>query len=72
MPEQQSATVSYFIQSRPAPGQPWQRRGTPATWKARSEVLEELDYLRRNQPTWEHRLMERVTTITERPAAEDR
>lgn len=64
--------VSYFIQSRPAPGQPWQRAtGINASWRSKPQALERLADRRRMQPNWEHRLMERVTKVIEQPATED-
>lgn len=71
MPDRTTA-ISYFIQSRPAPGQPWQRAtGVNATWESKAKALERLAARREMQPNWEHRLMERITTITEQPATED-
>ncbi|MFJ9034858.1 hypothetical protein ACIRQP_41900 [Streptomyces sp. NPDC102274] len=70
MPDQ--PPISYFIQSRPAPSQPWRHAtGVNSIWKSKTEALERLAARRRMQPTWEHRLMERITTITERPADEN-
>lgn len=64
-------TVSYFIQSRPAPSQPWRKpAGVLAGWDTKTEAMEKLAYRRRMQPTWQHRLMERIVTITEQPAGE--
>lgn len=66
-----SNTVSYFIQSRPAPSQPWQRAsGVNASWESKSKALNRLSARREMQPNWEHRLMERVTTVVERSASE--
>ncbi|MFF5984394.1 hypothetical protein ACFY78_36685 [Streptomyces olindensis] len=65
-------TTSYFIQSRPAPSQPWQRAtGVRVSWESKAKALERLAARRQMQPTWEHRLMERITTITEQPATEE-
>lgn len=67
----QPASFSYFIQSRPAPSQPWRRPpGVHIGWETKAKALEKLAYRREMQPTWEHRLMERITTITEQPATE--
>jgi hypothetical protein len=64
--------TTYFIQSRPAASQPWQRAsGVDASWESKDKALEKLAIRREMQPTWEHRLMERVTTVTEQPATED-
>lgn len=69
MPDQR--TVSYFIQSRPAPNQPWQRAsGVPVSWESKAKALEKLAARREMQPNWEHRLMERKTTVTEQPTTE--
>ncbi|MGI3198482.1 hypothetical protein ACRJ4B_16005 [Streptomyces sp. GTA36] len=71
MPDQPTATA-YFIQSRPHPGAPWQRAaGISVSWTSKPQALGRLADRRRAQPNWEHRLMERITTITERPATED-
>lgn len=70
MPDQQPTTASYFIQSRPAPGRPWEQSGLRFSWESKAKALEKLAARREMQPTWEHRLMERITTITERPASE--
>ena len=70
MPE---TRVSYFIQSRPAPSQPWQQANglnVVATWAVKSEALDGLARRRQVQPNWEHRLMQRTTTVTETPADE--
>lgn len=70
MPEQH-AFNAYFIQSRPAPGQPWQRAtGVAASWASKATALERLAARRQMQSNWEHRLMERITTVTEQPATE--
>lgn len=70
MPDQ--TTTSYFLQSRPAPGQPWQRpTGVTVSWESKPKALERLATKREMQPNWEHRLMERVTSVVERPATED-
>ena len=69
MPDQPK--ISYFIQSRPAPSQPWQRAtGVQATWESKATALERLAARRAMQPNWEHRLMERSTTVTEQPITE--
>jgi hypothetical protein len=68
--EQHTATA-YFIRSRPAPGQPWQRAtGVNASWASKATALERLAARREMQPSWEHRLMERITAVTEQPATE--
>ncbi|WP_030568538.1 hypothetical protein [Streptomyces aureocirculatus] len=65
-------TTAYFIQSRPAPSQPWQRaEGTHITWETKAKALDRLVARREMQPSWEHRLMERITTVTEQPATEE-
>lgn len=65
-------TTSYFIQSRPHPGAPWQRpTGVTASWESKPKALERLAARREMQSGWEHRLMERVTTVVEQPATED-
>ncbi|MFD3310086.1 hypothetical protein [Streptomyces sp. NPDC058694] len=64
------ATV-YFIESRPAPSQPWQQAsGVQSSWESKDKALERLAARREMQPGWEHRLMERITTVTERPATD--
>ncbi|WP_394434553.1 hypothetical protein [Streptomyces sp. SGAir0957] len=61
--------VRYFIQSRPAPGQPWQRPpGVATKWADKRTSLQRLAARREQQPSWEHRLMQHVTT--ESPADE--
>lgn len=61
-------TISYFIQSRPAPSQPWQRAsGVHATWESETKALGKLAARREMQPNWEHRLMTRTTTVTDEP-----
>ncbi|QCX81085.1 hypothetical protein C9F11_37510 [Streptomyces sp. YIM 121038] len=71
MPEERT-TTAYFIQSRPAPSQPWQRpTGVPRTWASKAAALERLATRREMQPGWEHRLMERTTTTTQQPATEE-
>lgn len=71
-PDAPKPTVAYFVQSRPAPGQPWQRAsGVQASWESKPKALERLAARREMQPSWEHRLMERITTVTEQPATED-
>lgn len=65
-------TVAYFIQSRPAPSQPWQQAsGVPFSWASKATALDRLADRRERQPGWEHRLMERITTVTEQPATEE-
>jgi hypothetical protein len=67
-----SASVSYFIQSRPAPSQPWQRAsGVACSWESRDTALDKLAVRRRMQPGWEHRLMRRTATVTEQPEPEE-
>ncbi len=69
MPDQ---PTSYFIQSRPHPGAPWQRAtGVHALWASKNQALQRLADRREMQPNWEHRLMERITTVIERPATEN-
>jgi hypothetical protein len=74
MPDQpvtRTVAVSYFIQSRPAPSQPWQQAsGIPFSWESRPVALAKLADRRDRQPGWEHRLIERTTTVTEQPADE--
>lgn len=70
MPDHQP-TINYFIQSRPASGQPWQQSGVRFSWQSKLTALGKLADRRELQPSWEHRLMERITTVTERPAAEE-
>jgi hypothetical protein len=61
-------TVSYFIQSRPHPGAPWQRPAVGVDcWESKTTALQRLAARREGQPTWEHRLMERITSVTEQP-----
>ncbi|MBQ0827676.1 hypothetical protein [Streptomyces tagetis] len=61
--------VTYFIESRPAPTQPWRRApGVRVGWESKATALEKLAWRREQQPNWEHRLMERITTVTERPS----
>lgn len=61
--------VSYFIQSRPAPSQPWQKPpGVAAKWADKTTALHRLAERRERQPSWEHRLMQHTTT--EAPAEE--
>ncbi|MFF3697399.1 hypothetical protein [Streptomyces sp. NPDC002221] len=65
-------STSYFIQSRPAPGEPWQQAsGVPFSWESRDTALDRLADRRRMQPSWEHRLMRRTTTVTEQPEPEE-
>lgn len=66
----QPGTV-YFIESRPHSGAPWERASSRRTWDDKPEALRQLATRRAAQPTWEHRLMERITTVTEQPATED-
>lgn len=69
MPDQ---PTTYFIQSRPHPGAPWQRAtGVNVSWTDKRLALSRIADRRRAQPSWEHRLMERVTRVTEQPATED-
>jgi hypothetical protein len=71
MPEQPSDII-YFIRSRPAPGQPWQpATGANASWRDKPQALERLAARRQMQPGWEHELMERVITVTERPVTDE-
>jgi hypothetical protein len=66
----QPSTV-YFIESRPHPDAPWvSASDRPVTWEEKPEALRQLAARRAAQPGWEHRLMERITTVTERPATE--
>ncbi|MFF0597896.1 hypothetical protein [Streptomyces antibioticus] len=65
-----TTTVAYFIQSRPAPSQSWQQQGLRFSWESKAKALEKLAWRREQQPNWQHRLMERITTITEQPATE--
>lgn len=68
---EQPTTVAYFIQSRPSPSQPWQQAsGAHFTWRSKIDALRKLTARREQQPGWEHRLMERITTVVERPADE--
>lgn len=67
MPEQ--PTTTYFIQSRPAPGQPWQQGN--GSWESKPVALGKLANRREMQPGWEHWLMERITIVTEQPATEE-
>lgn len=70
--QHRARTIAYFIQSRPHPGAPWQRAaGVNASWELKPVALQRLAARREMQPTWEHRLMERITTVTEQPATED-
>jgi len=63
--------ISFFIQSRPAPSQPWQYpTGVRFTWADEATALEKLAARREVQPNWEHRLMKRTTTVTEEPATD--
>jgi hypothetical protein len=67
MPE---TRVTYFIQSRPAPNQPWQQANganVAASWTEKDKARQRLTSRRQMQPSWEHRLMQRVTTVTETP-----
>lgn len=67
---EQTTGTSYFIQSRPAPSQPWQQHGLRWSWESKAKALDKLAWRREQQPNWEHRLMERITTVTEQPATE--
>ncbi|BDH04875.1 hypothetical protein [Streptomyces seoulensis] len=70
MPEQRTR-ISYFIESRPHRNAPWQRAtGVAASWESGAKARARLAARREMQPNWEHRLMERTTTVTERPAGE--
>lgn len=71
MPDPTAYPTTYFIQSRPAPGQPWQTPSPRWTTEDRARALHLLRRRREQQPGWEYRLMERVTTVVVRPAAED-
>ncbi|WP_431985259.1 hypothetical protein [Streptomyces qinglanensis] len=63
--------TAYFIQSRPHPGAPWQRpTGITASWELKPMALGKLAARREMQPQWKHRLMVRITTVTEQPAEE--
>lgn len=68
--------INYFLQSRPAPSQPWQQAsGVKFSWESRTQALGKLAARREMQPSWEHRLVQRTTTVTEEPlldAAETR
>lgn len=68
-PRDGKTTTAYFIESRPAPSQPWQQSKT-ASWTSKADALDWLTVRRQQQPNWEHRLMERTTTVTEQPATE--
>ncbi|MBZ6085883.1 hypothetical protein KVH15_33410 [Streptomyces olivaceus] len=63
--------TSYFIQSRPTPDEPWAQLGVRWSWQSKTKALEKLAARREMQPAFEHRLMERVTTVVERTATED-
>ncbi|MET7321482.1 hypothetical protein [Streptomyces sp. NPDC005549] len=64
-------TTSYFIQSRPDPDQPWAQLGVRWSWQSKTKALEKLAARREMQPSLEHRLMERLTTVVERSASEE-
>ncbi|MFI6639970.1 hypothetical protein [Streptomyces sp. NPDC050504] len=64
-------TVRYALQSRPAPSQPWQATGPQTSWARRDTALRALAARRQAQPSWEHRLVRRTTTVTETPLTED-
>lgn len=65
MPESRT-TTSYYVASRPAPGQPWRTStGKPPAPTSEDEAREKLDYLRRVQPSWEHVLVRRTVTTTD-------
>jgi hypothetical protein len=67
-----TTAVSFFIQSRPAASQPWQRgSGVVCIWESRDKALEGLATRRRMQPGWEHRLMRHTTTVTEQLEPEE-
>lgn len=73
MTEPTEQTISYFIESRPHPGAPWQRATVTtvaASWVEKPKALDRLAARREMQPTWEHRLMQRTTTVTECPVDE--
>ncbi|MFD7884057.1 hypothetical protein ACFV3N_16660 [Streptomyces bauhiniae] len=59
--------VSYFIQSRPAPSQPWQQPGLKFSTASVDQALGRLAARREMQSNWEHRLMQRKTTVSEEP-----
>lgn len=64
--------ITYFIQSRPAPGHPWrQASGVVASWEDKATALDRIASRREMQSSWEHRLMQRTTTVTETPATEE-
>lgn len=64
-------TASATSSNPPASSQPWQRAtGVNITWESKAKALEKLAVRRAMQPSWEHRLMERITTVTEQPATE--
>lgn len=65
------ASVTYFIQSRPAPSAPWQDPGRSITWASLDKALDQLAVRRERQPNWEHRLMKRTITVTDEPVPED-
>ncbi|MGW4889608.1 hypothetical protein [Streptomyces murinus] len=65
------ASVTYFIQSRPAPSAPWQKPDLRATWASKNKALEQLAMRRERQPNWEHRLMQRTITVTDEPVPEN-
>ncbi|MGX9921769.1 hypothetical protein ACWIG4_18165 [Streptomyces sp. NPDC002248] len=60
----------YFLESRPAAGQPWQRASMERATPSKKEAMARLASRRRAQPGWEHRLMERIIKVIERPADE--
>lgn len=64
-------TTSYFIQSRLTPDEPWAQHGVRWSWQSKPKALEKLAARREMKPDWEHRLMERLTTVVERPASEE-
>jgi hypothetical protein len=71
-PQEPTAAVAYFIQSRPYIGAPWQRgAGINVSWEPKAVALARLASRREMQPSLQHRLMERITTVVERPATED-
>ncbi|WP_199546633.1 hypothetical protein [Streptomyces sp. N35] len=69
-PTPRIVSVAYFIEYRPAPGQPWQKTPKAAACEVKADALRLLAYRREHQANWEHRLMQRVTTVTEQPAEE--
>ncbi|MER8083813.1 DUF6011 domain-containing protein [Streptomyces sp. NPDC094048] len=58
-------SLEYFIQSRPSGGT-WEGGGVPVP--DRDDVAARLEQRRAMQPSWEHRIAQRTTTITVAPA----